>query len=584
MLDVTTTVKNLYNENAKQYIRIDFPNNNATIRLTESDIVQGTFRWDRYCTTGDMLEIGTAIASEVEFDLINNGSFKTTGGAVVPVSDISFEGKELTIDIGVMNGSSISWLPIGKFTIMSMPHKFSTIHISALDRMTLFDMFAPAADGSNPFAAQETLGGMVSDMCSALHISFVYPSSAPNRQMTVDIGKLFEDEPQVTFRQLIQWIAALMGTCAYIDYEGDLIFSWLTRAKIGNANIRIAPHERYSSSVYEPVMFGGLSAEKDDVSISFGSNSYYRYTIADNALLQGENWINTYRSNLSSIWDTLQPTSTPYRPFEASVVPMPYLEPLDIVEYQDNDGTVFDTIITRITFTLNGGTSISAAGISETEAQCVGSGYTTRNRDSAKMDALKERITLLENETIAARQQLTDLVRMATGLQKIELTDGSGNTIYYFTTASFQDDEPTLANLGQYLKDNDVIYTFSSAGWVWCFGSDWDANAQAPAVGWRFGITKDGSAILGQVNTSGIHVSDENTAYRTVITPESFSVYNGAIFVFGFNGQLESQINRLLVKSNIQDPSLENNAYIRIGSAMLLPAADGLDIAYVEDI
>lgn len=578
MLDVTSTVKNLYNENKRQYIRIDFPNNNATIRLTEADIVQGSFKWDRYCTTGDMLEIGSAIASEVEFDLINNGSFKTTGGVTVPISDISFEGKELTIDIGVMNGSSISWLPIGMFTIMSMPHKFSTIHISALDRMTWLDMYS-SVNGDNPFPSQTTLSGIISAIHDVTNIPYTMSSSLPNYNMVVDMDKLYEEETQVTFRMLVQWVAELTGTCACINTSGTLVFRWLNDV---TSSVTITPHQRYSSKIYEPVMFGGLLVQKNEEYIEFGTNSYYRFGIIDNPLLQGDDWADTYTSNLSAIWDKLQPTSTPYRPFEASVVPMPYLEPLDVVRYTDNDSnhTTFNTLITHITFTLNGGTSISAVGISETEAQCVGPGYKTKSRDNSKYDALKDRITALENSMIAERENMTNLMRLAMGLQKIEVTDENGGIKYYFTTATFQEaEEPTLENLGQYIKDNDVVYAFTSEGWMWCFGKDWDAEAQAPTT-WSYGITKDGTAILGQVNTAGVNIADVNTAYHTVITPETYSVYNGTTFVFGFNGRLESQINRLLVKSNINDPTLENNAYIRLGNAMLIPNADGLDIVY----
>lgn len=580
MLDVSTEVKNLFMQNSKQYLRMRFPNNGATIELRETDVVQGSFRWDRYCTTGNMLEIGTAVAAEIEVTLLNTGSFKTTGGVSVPIENITFEGKELTVDIGVLSngGTTISWMAIGVFMIMSMPHKFSTIHISALDRMTRLDMHSPVIDGENPFGSQETISSIISKICDTVGIIHDYDLDLPNIRMMVNIDKLYEDEPNVSYRDMIQWAAALTGTCAYMDYAGDLVLRWLETA----SGVTVTPAMRYSSSVYEPVTFGGLVAEKGEQRVEIGSDTYYRYTIKDNGFLQGDDWTTDYQSNLNDLWTALQATASPYRPFEANVVPMPYLEPMDVISYTDNNNTTFNTIITHITFTLNGGTSISGAGISETEAKCVPSGGES-NPEATDIKYLKEKVSDLENSTIAARERLTGLMRMAMGLQEIPVTDPNGNTIYYFTSASFEDAEPTLETLGAHLKDNDVIYTFSDVGWVWCFGSDWDAAAMAPAISWRYGITKDGSAILGQINTSGINVSDEDSVYRTVITPDSFSVYRGATFVFGFNGQLESQINRLLVKSNIQDPSLENNAYIRIGDVMLVPADGGMNIVYVED-
>ena len=586
MITVSDEVKSLLQNNYRQLIKIHFPNGNDTIELTEADILQNSFRWDRYCATGDMLEIGTATSAEVEFSLINNGVFHTTAGAEVSVDDISFEGKELTIQIGIRKwgarrweNAQTYWFNIGKFTIMSMPHKFSVIQISALDRMTWFDLYVPQGDGENPFSATETLHSIIQKICNAVNISYSMSSALPNYDMTVNIDTLYAEEPQVTYRMLIQWVAALTGTCAYIDVDGVLTFRWLESA----ADVQLNSNQRYSSAVYEPVAFEGIVAEKNDQFLEIGSSSHYRFYISNNSLIQGEDWINKYQSAIQNVWDHV--AMDPYRPFEASIVPMPYLEPLDMIRYKDNDGIVFDTIITHITFTLNGSTDISAAGISETEAQCVAPVGRT-SRESADIQTLKNKIAVLENATAAARERLTGMFRMALGLHIIEVTPDTGGTIYYFTTADVPDTDATLADLEGVISPNDVIYQMSGAGLAWCRGSDWDVNSQAPnaEIGWRYGIAKDGSAVLGLINTEGINVSGVGTAYKTIITPESFSVYNGTDFVFGFNGQLESQINRLLVKANIEDPSLENNAYIRLGSAMLIPASGGLDIVYVEDI
>lgn len=589
MLNVSDEIKSLLQNNYRQLVRIRFPNEDKTIELTERDLVQNTFVWDRYCASGDMLEIGSACSAEVEFTLRNrNGYYLSDGGEKVPVEDIAFEGKELNIEIGISKWGARRWenaqvhyFPIGKFTIMDIPHKFSTIRISALDRMTWFDMFVPREDGENPFGAVETLHSIVDKMCAALNILYIFPATLPNYDLVVDMDALFAEEPQATYRMIVQWVAALTGTCAYINAEGTLVFRWLERAE----GVRLTPRNRYSSTVYEPVMFGGLVVEKDEEEMAFGSDSHYRYTITDNALIQGDNWRDTYLLTVNDLWNRLLETADPYRPFEASILPMPYLEPLDIIGYEDNDGTVFDTLITHVTFNLNGATSVKAVGQSETEAKCVTpSGRTSR--ESADIKTLKNKIANLENATAAARGRLTDMVRMALGLHMIEVETEDGGTIYYFTTASIPNENPTLADLGAYVKPNDVIYTLSGAGWVWCLGEDWNPAAQEPKAdrGWRYGISKDGSAVLGVINTSGLNVNDENTVYSVRITPEEFAVYQGDTLVFRFNGQLESQINRLLVKSNIEQPNVDNNAYIRLGSAMLVPADGGLDIVYVEDI
>lgn len=576
MIDIPNSVKELFKENYRQLVYIEFDNGDDTIVLTEKNIEQGSFAWDRYCATGEMLEIGSAASAEIEFTLRNDdGYFLNTAGEEVPVEDITFEGKELTVRIGVTDGSVENMVDIGKFTIMSMPHKFSTINISALDRMTWFDLYVLTE--SNPFNRLETVQTIVQKMCQALSIPYTFDNTLPNADLEVDTSQFFGEGQQTTFRQILQWVAAITGTCAYIDIDGALGFKWLTVAE----GVTITPYERYSSQVYEPVVFTGLTVQKNDETYHVGADGNYDFSILDNGLIQGSLTDDKNLEAINNVWNALSETANPYRPFEASTVPLPYLEPLDIVSYTDNNGNVFDTLITHVTFEINGATSLKAVGISNTEAQIVGPGGQTPQA-KAEIEDLKNKIALLENATAAARASLTEMVKMALGLHQITVTTDSG-AIYYFTTANVPGENPTLEDLGAVITPNDVIYQLSGAGVAWCYGSDWNAQAQEPTDGWRYGITKNGTAILSVVNTEGIVVSNDSV-YKTAITPDSYNVYQGANLVFGLSGQLESQINRLLVKSNIENPELENNAYIRLGSAMLVPADGGLDIVYVEDI
>lgn len=580
MLDISEGTKELFIENSRQVIEILFENGDDTIVLTEKDIEQNSFKWDRYCATGEMLEIGSATAAEIEFVLRNdNGYFLNEQGEEVPVSEISFEGKELSVSVGVVSESgSIALVEIGKFTIMNMPHVFNTISVSALDRMAWLDLYS--TDGTASFARLETPQTLVQKICEALSIPYVFnddpESPLPNVNYVVDTEKMIEEKPQTTYRQIIQWVAALTGTCAYFDEIGTLRFRWLSVAD----GITITPYHRYSSTVYEPVTFTGLTVQKNDETYHTGADGNYDYSILDNGLIQGSLTDDKNIEAISNVWNSLIPTANPYRPFEASTVPFMFLEPLDIVNYTDNDGTTFQTLITHVTFSMNGDVSLKAVGISQTESQIASPGGQTPQAQ-AEIGELKEKIALLENATAAARANLTEMVKMALGLHQITVTNDSG-TIYYFTTANVTAENPTLADLGEVISPNDVIYQMSGAGIAWCYGSDWNSQAQEPTTGWRYGITKNGTAILSVVNTEGIVVSNGGV-YTTAITPESYNVYQGANLVFGLSGQLESQINRLLVKSNIENPEEDNNAYIRLGKGLIIPADDGLDFVYAEE-
>ena len=86
MIELNDNVKDLFLQNYRQIVRATFdhvrPDGTTTeIVLSERDMVQNTFVWDRYCTSGDMLEIGSACAAEIEFTLRNtDGFFLDQGG------------------------------------------------------------------------------------------------------------------------------------------------------------------------------------------------------------------------------------------------------------------------------------------------------------------------------------------------------------------------------------------------------------------------------------------------------------------------------------------------------------------------
>lgn len=598
--------RELLRENYKQVLKMEMvttvDNVEKTIVITDNDILQNSFKWDRYFTTGNMLEIGTAISAEIEFTLFNNGYLYDQGGNKIDIDKIHFEGKELDVSLGIKKwnarrweNAQMYWWKIGKFTITTMPHKSDTIFVSALDRMTWLDLYTVQSDRT--FQDIETLSSIVDKICGVINtqhsseITDTFPTDTPNTDMQVDMAKLYADTNDITYRQLVQWVAALTGTCAVFDYNGNLVFRWLKEAtEIVDSEeklITLIPHDRYNSDVYEPVQFTGLEVRNNnDVAIysgvEAGQPDYYHYIINNNSLIQGEDWQTTYNEAFNNIWNALSFTAIPYRPCTASIVPLIYLEPMDIVGYKDNDGSDSQIVICKITFSLNGDVTIESVGKSDTEAKTVTQSSTANQQADNKY--FKEQIRNLQNSEQAARDQLTAIIKQALGLRRITVTDGD-STYYYFTTANIPDGSTSLSVLAEEgaLQPNDVIYSFSGEGVVWCTGDKWDKDAGEPTVSWDYGITKNGTAVLGLINTEGINVSALNTVYQTQIKPESFSVYQGNNLVFAFNGALESQINRLLVKSNIEDPTSENNAYIKLGNAMLVPADDGMNIVYMED-
>ena len=98
MYSISTDTLALLNLNTKQTVVITCYGTEETITITEADIIQGSFAIDRYCVSGDKIEIGSAISSELTLTLDNHdGRF----------DDYVFEGAEMYVQIGVKKARRI---------------------------------------------------------------------------------------------------------------------------------------------------------------------------------------------------------------------------------------------------------------------------------------------------------------------------------------------------------------------------------------------------------------------------------------------------------------------------------------------
>lgn len=137
MYKVSQEVKNLFNKNYIQVADITVNGVNESFSVAENEIVQGSLSIDRYSVSNSKIEVGSAVAAELTLKLKNDdGKYDNT----------VFEGAEVFVKIGIKKWDAhrwenavIHWIPCGYFTIDEPPRALSTITISALDRMILFD-------------------------------------------------------------------------------------------------------------------------------------------------------------------------------------------------------------------------------------------------------------------------------------------------------------------------------------------------------------------------------------------------------------------------------------------------------------
>ena len=368
MYPIDNAAKALFDAEKRQVLRITGidPNGNA-IEITESDVKLGTFAIDRYCCNGGKLEVGTAVAAEMKVKLNNaNGVYDS----------VIFEGTELFVEIGIADWendpSNVYWIPCGYFTPVNQPRRLTIIEINALDRLANLDRVAktePWTD-NNGNVMTDNLGNIIyfeeglSFPCTIAnlieqignnYIPFTQDLSGfPNSGLTLTgLPPLTEE---ITIRDIIQWCAGIMGTNAYVDWNGQLCFAWYDNT----TGYSSTTSNRYNSDLYEnAIVITGVEftdSESDDNTVYLAGTDAYALDLSDNYLINAENANTVLQAIYTKIHDFA------YTPFSASVVSAPYLWPMDRVTFTDKFGTGHVSSLTNVNFGVNGTTAIGSIG------------------------------------------------------------------------------------------------------------------------------------------------------------------------------------------------------------------------------
>ena len=479
MVNVSQDIIKSFNEGNKQTALIEVTAGSKTFTITDADIIQGGLKIDRYCVTNSKIEVGSAVASELSLKLRNyDGKF----------NDVSFEGAVLNVKIGIHAANTselgkfilgksvlgfakglgnfilgtgrlgdysvdteVYWVPCGLFIVDTPPRKLSTISISALDYMVLFDREVNASALTFPIHVD----ALIQKICSICNVTLATDVSVlPNHYFS--IGGLPDTNQKLTYRQILQWCAQLTGTCAFMDGSGRLVLKWYEQT-----GVTITASERYSSDMLEnDITITGFTCDDGKGNTYLSGTADYTLDLSDCGFLT-----NAYDGVLKELQAARGGFT--YRPYSATIKSAPYLFPLDMIRYKDKDGVVHDTIVTNVTLALNCNTAISGAGetvISSSYAQST-SGVTSQQAatdranlvkiNQAEQNAKNELYSMMtftpENGLVITRSnwegkvQITGQnVQVVRGNNKvvindngIDITDGYGSVSIYSGGISF---------------------------------------------------------------------------------------------------------------------------------------------------
>ena len=406
MVNVSQDIIKSFNEGNKQTALIEVTAGSKTFTITDADIIQGGLKIDRYCVTNSKIEVGSAVASELSLKLRNyDGNF----------NNVSFEGAVLNVKIGiklssVLEGATlgkgilgrmilgsassdqdVAYVPCGLFIVDTPPRKLSTISISALDYMVLFDREVNASALSFPIHVD----ALVQKICSICNVTLATDVSVlPNHYFS--IGGLPDTNQKLTYRQLLQWCAQLTGTCAFMDGSGRLVLKWYEQT-----GVTITASERYSSDMLEnDITITGFTCDDGKGNTYLSGTADYTLDLSDCGFLT-----NAYEGVLKELQAARGGFA--YRPYSATIKSAPYLFPLDMIRYKDKDGIVHDTIVTNVTLALNCNTAISGAGETVTSSSYAQSTSGVTSQQAATDRANLEKINQNATQTNQTKNDLT---------------------------------------------------------------------------------------------------------------------------------------------------------------------------------
>lgn len=460
MYKVSQEVKNLFNKNYIQVADITVNGVNESFSVAENEIVQGSLSIDRYSVSNSKIEVGSAVAAELTLKLKNDdGKYDNT----------VFEGAEVFVKIGIKKWDAhrwenavIHWIPCGYFTIDEPPRALSTITISALDRMILFDKTVETDKLSFPM----TVADLLNKICTICGVTLATDiTRLPNKDYQITA---YPEGQDLTYRTLLQWCAALTGTCAFMNYDGNLELKWYEQT-----DITISPSERYNSDMQEnDVAITGIYFKDAANTEYIAGTDDYCLDLSSNGLLQ---------DNVQVVLDTLYVSlkGFSYRPYTATIKSAPYIYPMDMIHYEDAKGEVHDTIITNVTFGMNLSTSIAGKGETTQKQKYSQSGGLTKQQATI-LEKLRENLDKAMTAKEQAQLELNRLLSNSLGLNIVTIPQDDGTQVYYFCD-------------GETLESSNIIYTFKANGFAWT--KSW--NEGNPV--WKYGFSKDGNAIYNML-------------------------------------------------------------------------------------
>lgn len=411
---------------------------------------------------GSSFPLGVALSRTIELNLDNHdGRFDA----------IDFYGAEITLFTGMtLDDGSVEKIKEGIFSVVEPTTPGATITLAAADYMT---KTSDSYVANTTFPA--TIFNIYRDVCTQCNL---VTGSAKFANSDFVVDAISEN---VTCREMLGYIAMIAGGNAMCDFNGAVIiksydFSGLKKSD-GTYDYTKAQNfsgfQKSPSISTDMIQITGVKAENDDgdekQSYIVGSEDYC--FLIENPLISGKE-----AQALQLIGNVI--VGLEFYTFSGDHISNPLAEFMDPCFVQDMKGNLFFSILSNITYTYLGSTSISCdADSPETvKSQKATSG-------SKVYQNLKKQQQVIKKEFEKQMDALEKQVSNAPGTYISSEVQPDGSSIYYLH------DKPTLAESKSVFKITADTITASTDG-----GKTWNG-----------GFTVDGVMIAKIMTTIGIN-------------------------------------------------------------------------------
>ena len=484
-------------------------------------------------------------------------------------------------------------IPIGTFTVTTPASHGSTIEITGVDNMYMFDKdFDECTLDFNNNGRGQMLRTILNRCCDDCGVLIGYSQTFINYNMVV------HKKPEgVSYRDIVSYILQIAGYNGKISVNGALTFGRYSMAPLaglldggrflpwdGVDNVRdttdggsfspwtegdridggdfATPLEYHNLTATngttvstDEISFSGVmvsyDTEKENSSTTTVSIHYpntagwdnYVMHISDNPFITASN-VSTVAS---TVWDAI--SSLTFRVFSCSSLQDPTIEAGDCALVYDVKGNIYPTIITNVNFTTGGMTDVSCEADSPVKQN-------SRYVSASSKVLMKARNEMNEYNTQVAR--FNEIANAALGYYRIEDVDPQT-----LSTITYLCNKTTLAASTNIIKiTSNGIFISNDGGETYNSGFDTSTATMLMNLIYVHGLTADwintGTLTLGGLNNSdGILTAYANVTIGSGTWTTGYKDVNVKQSDVGDSGTFQA----IIYISNISSPSTFKGYY-----------------------